>query len=430
MTICHESSQQSWKLMSIRNNQFAYDFEKAGIELDELAEILDQSVRQIKRYIAGDCNPRKPVSDLMRKLARSRVTLPIQDPDFRFIDLFAGIGGMRLGFEPIGGKCVFTSEWDYHSQRTYLRNFPDGDDHKFVGDIHPYSENPSLIPEHDVLLAGFPCQPFSLAGVSKKNALGRKHGFECAEQGNLFFEIAKILHHHRPAAFLLENVKNLKSHDKGRTFEIILDTLTKDLGYKVQTRIISSEAFVPQKRQRIFIVGFRDQTNFDFKDFDAYLPPEKEWPTLASILQSHNEIDQKYTLTPKLWEYLQEYRRKHKKAGNGFGFTTNGPKDVARTLSARYYKDGSEILIKQRGRRPRRLTPLECARLMGFERENRSWIIPVSDLQAYKQFGNAVVVPVIAAIAQTMRPSLMSILKGNANSVAKTNKGRKKVLVA
>jgi DNA (cytosine-5)-methyltransferase 1 len=396
--------------MNAQENSFAYDFEKAGVELDELADELGQSVRQVKRYIAGESSVPKLASEKMRELARARAPKVNAEPTFRFIDLFAGIGGMRIGFEAIGGKCVFTSEWDRFSQKTYLRNFPDGDGHVFAGDIRPYGEDPSRIPEHDVLLAGFPCQPFSLAGVSKKNSLGRKHGFECEEQGNLFFEIARIISHHQPAAFLLENVKNLKSHDKGRTFEVIMDTLTKELGYKIQTRIISSAPFVPQKRQRIFIVGFREDAGFNFDDFDAFVPPEDEWPTLASVLQSHNEIDAKYTLTPKLWDYLQAYRKKHEKAGNGFGFTANGPGDVARTLSARYHKDGSEILIDQKGTRPRRLTPTECARLMGFERGGREWLIPVSDTQAYRQFGNAVVVPVIEAVARTMQPAILRAL--------------------
>lgn len=398
---------------------FAHDFEKAGLELDELADELGQSVRQIKRYIAGDSRVPKLQARRMRELARARMPAPNQEPAFRFIDLFAGIGGMRIGFEAIGGKCIFTSEWDRFSQKTYLRNFPDGDDHQLVGDIRPYGEDPSLIPEHDVLLAGFPCQPFSLAGVSKKNSLGRKHGFECEEQGNLFFEIARIIRHHRPAAFLLENVKNLKSHDRGRTFEVIQRTLTRDLGYRIETRIVSSAPFVPQKRQRIFIVGFREDAGFSFDDLDAFIPPEEASPTLGSILQSHNEIDAKYTLTPKLWDYLQAYRKKHEKAGNGFGFTTHGPGDVARTLSARYHKDGSEILIKQRGTRPRRLTPTECARLMGFERDGREWLIPVSDTQAYRQFGNAVVVPVVEAIARAMQPALLRAL---GRSLAPTQK--------
>lgn len=396
-----------------RNRRFIENQARAGIPVEVLADEFGTSVRQVRRYIAGQSNVPKLVAERMAELAAARRSAFAfgGEPAFRFIDLFAGIGGMRIGFEAIGGKCVFTSEWDRYSQKTYRANFPDsGDDHVFAGDIRAYGEDPSKIPPFDVLLAGFPCQPFSLAGVSKKNSLGRAHGFACEEQGNLFFEIARILDHHRPPAFLLENVKNLKSHDKGRTFEVIRHTLEKDLGYRIETRIISSAPFVPQKRQRIFIVGFREDAGFRFEDFDRFVPPEEEWPTLGSILQSHNEVNPKYTLTPKLWQYLQDYRAKHESAGNGFGFTAHGPDDVARTLSARYHKDGSEILIEQKGTRPRRLTPTECARLMGFERDGREWQIPVSDTQAYRQFGNAVVVPVIEAIARAMQPALMRAL--------------------
>lgn len=392
------------------STRFADDYTRAGIRPEALADEFGTSLRQVRRYIAGECAVPKLVAERMHELAEARLPAHTGEPAFRFIDLFAGIGGMRIGFEAIGGKCVFTSEWDRFSQTTYRANFPEDEDHVFAGDIRPYSADPSKIPEFDVLLAGFPCQPFSLAGVSKKNSLGRKHGFECEDQGNLFFEIARIIDYHRPPAFLLENVKNLKSHDKGRTFEVIRKTLEEDLKYKIQTRIISSAPFVPQKRQRIFIVGFREDQGFSFDDFDQFVPPEDEWPTLGDILQSHNEVDAKYTLTPKLWQYLQDYRKKHEKAGNGFGFTSHAPGDVARTLSARYHKDGSEILIDQKGTRPRRLTPTECARLMGFERTGKEWDIPVSDTQAYRQFGNAVVVPVVEAIARTMQPALLKAL--------------------
>lgn len=402
---------------------FAVDLHKAGLDPHTAAGELGLSSRQVKRYLAGDCEVPKLVREKVRSLAAARTTKSTSKPAFRFIDLFAGIGGMRLGFEAIGGKCVFTSEWDRWSQKTYLHNFPDGEEHVFAGDIRPYGENPALIPDFDVLLAGFPCQPFSLAGVSKKNSLGRAHGFGCEDQGNLFFEIARIIDHHRPAAFLLENVKNLQSHDKGRTFQVIRDTLTKELNYTIEFRIISSAPFVPQKRQRIFIVGFREDVGFSFDGFDRLLPSANDWPTLGDILQSHNEVDAKYTLTPRLWAYLQEYRKKHEKAGNGFGFTAHGPRDVARTLSARYHKDGSEILISQKGTRPRRLTPTECARLMGFERDGREWRIPVSDTQAYRQFGNAVVVPVIETIARHMKPSLERALeRDRQNAAALTEK--------
>jgi DNA (cytosine-5)-methyltransferase 1 len=326
--------------------------------------------------------------------------------DFRFVDLFAGIGGLRLGFEAIGGRCVFTAEWDRDSQKTYRANFPDN--HDIGGDIRDFSRDPDRIPAHDVLLAGFPCQPFSIAGVSKKNALGRPHGFLCDTQGTLFFDTARIIAHHRPAAFLLENVRNLESHDRGRTFATIMHVLCNELGYHVQHRVIGSEPWVPQKRRRIFLVGFRERTGFDLDALS--LPPADSGPRLGSILEPHDAVDPKYTLTPRLWAYLQGYRDKHQAAGNGFGFSLFGPDDVARTLSARYYKDGSEILIAQPGNRPRRLTPRECARLMGFERPGRPFRIPVSDTQAYRQFGNAVVVPVVEYLARAMAPHLSAAL--------------------
>ena len=340
--------------------------------------------------------------------------------DFTFIDLFAGIGGLRRGFESIGGRCVFTSEWDKFSQQTYRANFPD-DDHEINGDITKVEV--ADIPAHDVLLAGFPCQPFSIAGVSKKNALGRAHGFEDKTQGTLFFDVARIIAHHRPAAFLLENVRNLVSHDKGKTFQTIKDVLTEELGYKIDFRVIDGRYWTPQHRERIFIVGFREEQGFKFENMK--LPDAA--PKLAEIL--HREGDEseipdqrftvgnsgrvadKYTLTDNLWAYLQRYKEKHRAAGNGFGFGLVGPEDVARTLSARYHKDGSEILIKQDGKVPRRLTPRECARLMGFDSpRGADFIIPVSDTQAYRQFGNSVVVPAVKAVAEHMKPHLFRAL--------------------
>lgn len=325
---------------------------------------------------------------------------------FRFIDLFAGIGGLRVGFDNIGGHCVFTSERDKYARRTYQANFRDN--HELGEEIEPYSEDPNLIPDFDVLLAGFPCQPFSIAGVSKKNALGRPHGFLDDTQGTLFFDTAKIIKHHQPTAFVLENVKNLERHDKGKTFSTIMHALEDELGYHVQHRVVSSTHWVPQKRERIFIVGFKSPTAFDLNTLE--LPDTA--PKLRSILEPNELVENKYTLTPRLWEYLQGYKAKHQAKGNGFGFGLCGPNDVARTLSARYHKDGSEILIEQKGKRPRRLTPQECARLMGFEHGSRKWIIPsdVSDTQAYRQFGNAVVVPVVEFIANAMKPHLMSAL--------------------
>lgn len=335
---------------------------------------------------------------------------------FKFIDLFAGIGGLRRGFESVGGTCVFTSEWNPYSQRTYRANFPD--DHEIAGDITKV--NAGDIPLHDVLLAGFPCQPFSIAGVSKKNALGRPHGFRCETQGTLFFDVARIIEHHRPKAFLLENVKNLIAHDGGRTFRTICSTLRDELGYCIDWRVIDARSFVPQHRERIFIAGFRHDTGFSFDDFSV--PAARLEPKLDAILHREDgseppeapftegadaRVSARYTLTTHMWDYLQRYAEKHRAKGNGFGFGLFGRDDVARTLSARYYKDGSEILIRQRGKRPRRLTPRECARLMGFDRPGHPPMrIVVSDTQAYKQFGNAVVVPVVEAVAKLMAPHI------------------------
>jgi len=371
--------------------------EQAGLTLAEAEALLKVDRRTVYRYERGETKPSKLARDILRQVAEKRVFHDNAPPSFRFIDLFAGIGGLRMGFEPAGGRCVFTSEWDPKCQETYRLNFPDN--HEIAGDIRPYAKNPELIPEHDVLLAGFPCQPFSIAGVSKKNALGRPHGFLCDTQGTLFFDTAQIIAHHRPAAFILENVKNLEGHDRGRTFATILHALTKELGYHVQHRVINSQPWVPQKRERIFIVGFRDSTDFDFDALQ--IPDAGKGPKLRRILES--DVLEKYTLTPNLWKYLQDYKAKHNAAGNGFGFSLFGPDDVARTLSARYYKDGSEILIAQKGRRPRRLTPRECSRLMGFDTDEREFTIGVSDTQAYKQFGNAVVVPVVAFLANALR---------------------------
>ncbi|MBK7101027.1 MAG: DNA (cytosine-5-)-methyltransferase [Flavobacteriales bacterium] len=316
---------------------------------------------------------------------------PAINGSHRFIDLFCGIGGFHRAFEKQGGHCVFASDWDKYSQKTYAANFPQT---KLIGDITvvPVED----IPEHDVLCAGFPCQPFSLAGVSKKNSLGRKHGFEDERQGNLFFNIAAILDHHRPAAFVLENVKNLKSHDKGRTFKTIHEILTKDLGYHVYYRVIDAQSVVPQHRERIFIVGFREPRFFEWPVFP------KEGPKLGEILDT--KVEDKYTLTDNLWAYLQNYARKHREAGNGFGFGMTNSKGIARTLSARYHKDGSEILIDQgRSKNPRRLTPRECARLMGYPESHK---IIVSDTQEYRQFGNSVVVPVVERVAKAVVAAL------------------------
>ena len=356
------------------------------------------------------------IADVQRSLYRTGLfTNEDKAPDFSFVDIFAGIGGMRLGFESIGGACVFTCEWDKYSQQTYRSNF--GED-EIAGDIRQVPAD--AIPPHDLLLAGFPCQPFSIAGVSKKNALNAPHGFACEAQGTLFFDLARLIDHHRPRAFLLENVKNLINHDRGRTFAVICSILGKELGYHVTYRVIDAKAWVPQHRERIFIAGLRDTSDLDFSKMP--LPEPATGPVLGDILHPENgtevaephytcgmnaKVATKYTISEHLWEYLNAYAKKHRKRGNGFGYGLVGHDDVARTLSARYYKDGSEILIRQDKDLPRRLTPRECARLMGFDEPTESLFkIPVSDTQAYRQFGNAVAVPVVRAVAEFMRPWL------------------------
>ena len=383
----------------------------------EIAEALGVTTRTLRRWEVRETDPPPYLADAIRQRL-----LPFgngtSDPDkaFRFIDLFAGIGGIRMAFEAVGGQCVFTSEWNSYAQKTYLANFPDSR-HALNGDITKVHEDD--IPDHDVLLAGFPCQPFSIAGVSKKNALGRAHGFADETQGTLFFDVARIIAAKKPSAFLLENVKNLVSHDKGNTFRVIKKVLEEELGYHIVCKVVDGAHFVPQHRERILIVGFREKTDFSFDD--VYLPDAR--PTMSSILHPQDgseepeghyttgpkaKVDGRYTLTPKLWAYLQAYADKHRAAGNGFGFGLVRGDSVARTLSARYYKDGSEILVSQGPRkRPRRLTPRECARLMGFP---DTFVIPVSDTQAYKQFGNSVVMPVMREVAIAMKPRILEMI--------------------
>jgi DNA (cytosine-5)-methyltransferase 1 len=386
---------------------------QAGLTVEQLSEIADVTPRTVLRWQAGPSKPRKFVLDILE----SRIKKPadVATENFTFIDLFAGIGGLRRGFESIGGKCIFTSEWDKYAAQTYAANFPH-DTHEVSGDITQIDVKD--IPKHDVLLAGFPCQPFSIAGVSKKNSLNRPHGFKCETQGTLFFDVKRVIEHHRPRAFLLENVKNLVNHDKGNTFATIKKILTEELGYSISFRVINSAAFVPQKRERIIIVGFREKCDFslntcNFPEPDngprmgAILHPEDgtEAPDQRFTLGNFGTVSEKYELSDLLWSYLQGYAAKHKKKGNGFGFGLVNSESVSRTMSARYYKDGSEILVEQKGKNPRRLTPRECARLMGFDGPNESNCkIPVSDTQAYKQFGNSVVVPVIEAVAKEMKP--------------------------
>jgi DNA (cytosine-5)-methyltransferase 1 len=309
---------------------------------------------------------------------------------FNFIDLFAGIGGMRLAFESTGAICNFSSEWDKFSQQTYIANFGE----QPAGDITQIPSN--QIPDHDILVGGFPCQPFSIAGVSKHNSLGNDHGFEHPTQGTLFFEVARIIKDKKPKAFLLENVKNLVSHDRGKTFTIIKETL-EELGYYIHHQVFDAAAILPQHRERIFIVGFREPITFKF----PVLP--NCHPQIKDILETN--VDDKYTLTDHLWNYLQNYAEKHRAKGNGFGYGLVDLEGISRTLSARYYKDGSEILIPQKNKNPRRLTPRECARLMGFP---ETFKIVTSDTRAYKQFGNSVAVPVVQAIAKEIIISLQN----------------------
>ena len=340
------------------------------------------------------------VSDLcevaiQQNILSLRAVKKTEGTGLKFIDLFAGIGGMRIAFERAGAECVYSNEWNKYSQKTYFANFHDMPE----GDITKVKEDD--IPDHDILVAGFPCQPFSIAGVSKKKSLGRATGFQDKTQGTLFFDVCRILRAKRPKAFMLENVKNLTSHDHGNTFKIILGCL-EELDYQVFWKILDGQDFVPQHRERIVIVGFDRKRYGDSAEFsfDELKKPERK-PVMKDILE--RTPDAKYTLSDKLWQYLQDYAAKHKAKGNGFGFGIADPDGISRTLSARYYKDGSEILIAQKGRNPRRLTPRECARLQGFPDD---FIIPVSDTQAYRQFGNSVVVPLMTAVAQLVTAKL------------------------
>jgi DNA (cytosine-5)-methyltransferase 1 len=387
---------------------------------------------------------------------------------FKFVDLFAGIGGIRKPFNSIGGKCVLTCEWDDYAQKTYKANWKSCEEHQFVSDIKTITQPKDnddtpltgkkqanhiekAMPDHDVLLAGFPCQPFSIAGVSKKNALNRVHGFDCPDQGQLFFDICRILMVKQPPVAVLENVKNLKSHDKGTTFQVIKEVISNLPDHqetlfskkifrnkqaywianlnddKPDPKIIDGKHYVPQHRERIVLLCIRadivEKLGLDRKINLRNIPKPESRPTLRDILEPNTKVDDKYTLTPKLWQYLYNYAAKHKAKGNGFGYgmVTRNTTDVTRTLSARYYKDGSEVLINQdnmkknksKNGRPRRMTPQECSRLMGFVSKGEHFNIPVSDTRAYKQFGNSVVVPVFKAVADLIAPHLDTIIKNN-----------------
>ena len=329
-----------------------------------------------------------------------------KDQGYTFSDLFAGIGGMHLAWSAAGAHCVYANEWNRYCQKTYWENFgilPEGD----ITQVQ--AEN---IPDHDVLVAGFPCQPFSIAGVSKKQSLGRATGFADKTQGTLFFDVCRILKAKRPKAFMLENVKNLTSHDRGRTFQVVLESLD-ELNYSVFYKVLDGKAYVPQHRERIVIAGFDRERYGDNIPFEFNLSPGGKPPILRDILEP--DPDARYTLTDKLWQYLRDYAAKHKAAGNGFGYGLASPEGISRTLSARYYKDGSEILIPQNGKNPRRLTPRECARLQGFP---DTFKIPVSDTQAYKQFGNSVVVPLMQDVARLILEKLRELDEKENNQVA------------
>lgn len=371
---------------SLKKGEFITDFWAAVLE-DRLAErktaIGDPS------YIEGFLFPE--ILNVPFK--------PVNNPSFTFIDLFAGIGGFRISMQRQGGLCVFSSEWNEYAQKTYQANFGDLP----FGDITLKSTKSFIPKDFDVLCAGFPCQPFSIAGVSKKKSLGRATGFEDKTQGTLFFEVADIINRHRPKAFFLENVKNLVSHDKGNTFKVIRETL-EELDYSIHYQVMDGKAFVPQHRERIMIVGF---------DKKRYHGEEKfEFPELGDPVQKIKDIlilepDPKYTLSDKLWNYLQEYAKKHQAKGNGFGYGMVDLNGISRTLSARYYKDGSEILIPQgEGVNPRKLTPRECARLMGYP--DNYIIDKVSDVQIYHQMGNSVVVPLITAVSEQLVNAMLN----------------------
>lgn len=321
---------------------------------------------------------------------------------------------------------MFSSEYDRFSQQTYKAFFDEVPDFSDIYPVDPPGDITKIpvekIPDHDILLGGFPCQPFSLAGVSKKNSLGKPHGFDDPTQGTLFFNIKEILKEKQPKAFLLENVKNLEKHDKGNTFRVITDILEAS-NYNFFYQVIDGAGWVPQHRERIYIVGFRTDPDqgWNIEEFPEFLnlkPPKKRKKTLTDILEDPEKIPEKYTLQNGTWTTLERHKKYHAEQGNGFGYGLISPpfeEKTTRTLSARYHKDGAEILIDIGKEIPRRLTPLECCRLMGFPKKyqkfferNEKYPQPVSDTQAYRQFGNSVVVPVVTAISEIMIKKLKS----------------------
>ena len=389
-----------------RKNSFSIE-ETLLTHYDTLAK---KKQKIAKEFFRDSIYPNEDIKGLVLEdafqqyLFQIKAVVPFSGPEvgeelFTFIDLFAGIGGFRMAMQNLGGRCVFSSEWDKYSQQTYRANFGDIP----FGDITS-DETKSYIPKKfDLLCGGFPCQPFSIAGVSKKNSLGRKHGFDDVKQGNLFFHIAEIIEDHRPKAFFLENVKNLVSHDKGKTFKIIKEVL-EGLDYSFDRRILDGKHFVPQHRERTIMVGF-DKKYFgnDIKfDFDKVFLPDANHK-IKNILEK--KVDPKYTLSLHLWNYLQNYAKKHREKGNGFGFGLVDLNGISRTMSARYHKDGAEILIPQKDNIPRRLTPIEAAALLGYPKKFK---IPVSDTQAYRQFGNSVVMPLIQSVGEKISEVLIN----------------------
>ena len=354
--------------------------------------------KELVEGFIGEGLTSKATEEALQYLLKFEDDIPFPKPaitHFTFIDLFAGIGGFRIAMQRNGGECVFTSEWDKMAQKTYYANFGEIP----FGDITKEETKRWIPKKFDLLCGGFPCQPFSIAGVSKKNSLGRAHGFEDERQGNLFFHIVEIIEKHRPKAFFLENVKNLISHDKGNTFKVIRETL-EGLRYSFDFDVLNGKHFVPQNRARTFMVGFDKERYGEHVKFE-FPPMPEAVHRIGDILES--KVDPKYTLSDHLWKYLQDYAKKHNEKGNGFGFGLVDFHGIARTMSARYYKDGSEILIPQDGKNPRRLTPREAARLLGYPPEFR---IEVSDGAAYKQFGNSVVVPLIELIGERIAENI------------------------
>lgn len=402
----HKVSEKIWKV-----SVFGPDNYRAAL----ISHYLRTKDKKLKKYaveFATDILQGHLQEDISNKVAEEALQYIIkfdddilfkepQRPKFKFIDLFAGIGGFRIALQRLQGECVFSSEWDKMAQRTYYANFGEIP----FGDITKEETKQWIPDEFDILCGGFPCQPFSIAGVSKKNSLGRKHGFEDVKQGNLFFHLAEIIEKHRPKAFFLENVKNLVSHDKGQTFKVIKDTLL-ELGYSFHFKVLNGKHFVPQNRERTFMVGF-DSKVFDYKEnFEFPVMPELKM-RFRDIMEP--EVESKYTLTDHLWKYLQDYSVKHKEKGNGFGFGLVNLDGTSRTMSARYYKDGSEILIPQEGKNPRRLSIREAARLQGYPENFK--VDAVSMNQGYKQFGNSVVVPLIEVIGNKIVNVLETIRK-------------------